>query len=98
MAKSDPALRAAIEQHEAELVRQGFPASESVPTIADLIHAARKATEYANSLQAEVDAARSAARNAFDAVYDELAKLKAESKDMDTFRASKLGKLLENIR
>ena len=74
------------------------PAEAQAPTIADLIFAARKATQYANDLQAEVDAARSAARNAFDAVYDELAQLKLESKDMDTFRSSKLGKLLESIR
>lgn len=72
--------------------------STDSPTIGDMLHAARKATQYANDLQAEVDAARSAARNAFDAVYDELSRLKAESKDMDTFRSSKLGKLLEGIR
>jgi glutathione S-transferase len=95
-AKPDPALKA---EAEAEYKRlHEVSASEAPPTIADLIQAARKATQYANDLQAEVDAARSAARNAFDAVYDELARLKVESKNMDTFRSSKLGKLLEGIR
>ncbi len=70
----------------------------TVPTLADLIQQAHKETDRANELQAEMDAARAKAREAFDAIYSELAQLKISSGHMDTFRTSKLGKLLENIR
>jgi hypothetical protein len=95
-AKPDQALKVEAEAEYKRLNTE--PTSAAPPNIAELIQAARKATQYANDLQAEVDAARSAARNAFDSVYDELARLKEESKAMDTFRSSKLGKLLEGIR
>lgn len=66
-------------------------------TLADFIQQAKDATEEANLLQSEADSAKAKARAAFDSVYEALVQLKRDAKDMDTFRTSKLGKLLQGV-
>lgn len=80
-------------------------ATSKAPTIADYIEQARLADEAAQekvaasqlARQAEIDA-KNAARAAWDTIYDQLVALKTDSKDIESFRSSKLGKLLENAR
>jgi BMFP domain-containing protein YqiC len=81
--------------------QDGIPGPDREPepdNIIDLINKARKASAYAQDMQAEVDAARKVARESFDAVYEMLLQVKAENATVIPYRESKLGKLLENAR
>lgn len=73
-------------------------------TLTDLIQAAKSAALEAEIREeAEREArntatdARNQAKEAWNAVYDELFKLKEEHRNIPAFRESRLGKLLEKV-
>ena len=60
--------------------------------------AARVAKEAALEAQRAAEAARAEAVAGWNAIYEHLLKLKGEAGTLDSFRASKLGQLLQQVR